>query len=69
MNLKYQYRSYFYLNYKLNLQMLRDSNLSVTQIAELLGFQNCFFFSKLFKKHIGISPMQYRKNTLSQDGK
>lgn len=43
-------------------EMLRDSDLSVTKIAELLGFQNCFFFSKLFKVHMGISPTQYKKN-------
>lgn len=42
--------------------MLRDSNLSVARIAELTGFQNAFFFSKLFKKHMNISPLQYRKN-------
>ncbi len=43
-------------------KMLRESSLSVTKIAELLGFQNSFFFSKLFKKHMKMSPMQYRKN-------
>lgn len=42
--------------------MLRDSNLSIEQIAELTGFRNSFFFSKLFKKHMNISPLQYRKN-------
>ena len=52
------------LRLKIACEMLRDSNLSVTQIAELSGFQNCFFFSKIFKKHIGISPLQYRKNIL-----
>lgn len=52
------------LRLKAACEMLRDSNLGVTQIAELLGFQSCFFFSKLFKKHLGISPLQYRKNIL-----
>ena len=52
------------LRLKMACEMLRDSNLSVTQIAELSGFQSCFFFSKIFKKHLGISPLQYRKNIL-----
>ena len=52
------------LRLKIACEMLRDSNLSVTQIAELSGFQSCFFFSKIFKKHIGSSPLQYRKNIL-----
>ena len=46
-------------------EMLRDSSLSVTQIAEVLGFQNCFFFSKLFKKHLKMSPTQYKKQSLN----
>lgn len=46
-------------------EMLANSNLSITGISELLGFQSIFFFSKLFKKHIGVSPMQYKKNIIS----
>ena len=44
-------------------EMLKNTNLSVTQIAEALGFNSCFFFSKLFKKHLKLSPNQYKKMT------
>ena len=46
-------------------EMLLNSSLSITSISEILGFQSVFFFSKLFKKHLGVSPMQYRKSALS----
>ena len=46
-------------------EMLLNSNLSVTRISELLGFQSVFFFSKLFKKHMNISPVQYKKKHLN----
>ena len=36
--------------------------LSVEQVAEQCGFTDSFYFSKTFKKHIGLSPLQYRKN-------
>ena len=42
-------------------EMLKNTNLTVTQISEALGFSNCFFFSKLFKKHVKLSPNQYKK--------
>lgn len=34
---------------------------SLPEIAESLGFDNYYYFSRLFKKHFGLSPMQYKK--------
>ncbi len=41
---------------------LEDKNLSLTLIAELLGFKDPFAFSHFFKKVMGFSPRQYRTN-------
>ena len=46
-------------------EMLSNSDLSITGISEILGFQSIYFFSKLFKKHIGMSPAEYKKNNAS----
>lgn len=40
-------------------QMLDEGNLKVYEIAEKLGFESSFYFSKVFKKVEGISPTDY----------
>ena len=41
--------------------LLRYSNLSVTEIALLVGFSDSTYFSNVFKTKFGISPSSYRK--------
>ncbi|MDR0563154.1 MAG: AraC family transcriptional regulator [Spirochaetaceae bacterium] len=38
------------------------SDLTVREIAEAYGIEDPYYFSRLFKKIIGLSPMQYRKS-------
>lgn len=38
-----------------------ESSLSVKEIAFHLGFNDPFYFSNFFKKHIGVSPKAYRE--------
>lgn len=40
--------------------LLNQNDLSVTQIAFRLGFENPYYFSNFFKKHTGVSPSNYR---------
>jgi AraC-like DNA-binding protein len=47
---------------------LRRRDLSLAQIAEVLGFFDAFHFSKLFKKRFGISPALFRKLPPSPSG-
>lgn len=42
-------------------ELLRSSNLSVSEIAEEIGYANAFYFSARFKKAFGKSPAYYRK--------
>ena len=42
-------------------QMLRETDASVSLIAASLGFEDQHAFSKIFKKSLGLSPMEYRK--------
>ena len=42
-------------------RLLSVSTSSVTQIAFLLGFNDSNYFSVFFKKHTGLSPLEYRK--------
>jgi transcriptional regulator GlxA family with amidase domain len=41
--------------------LLRHSNLSVGDIAWQLGLQDVSYFSQLFRRHSGISPLRYRE--------
>ncbi|MCC8154103.1 MAG: helix-turn-helix domain-containing protein [Tannerellaceae bacterium] len=41
---------------------LKTSNLTVSQISEELNFPNPSFFGRYFKKHTGLTPMQYRES-------
>lgn len=53
--------------YQANLRFLRSqelldtTNMSITEIAYQLNFENTSQFSTFFRKRAGISPLQYRK--------
>jgi len=40
---------------------LNNSNYSLTKIAYLTGFSDQSHFARIFKKHNGVNPSQYRK--------
>lgn len=49
-------------------QLLADSKLfSISSIADSCGFLDSFYFSTCFKKHVGISPVSYRKELFDID--
>ena len=41
--------------------LLRHSNLTVGDIAWQQGIQDVSYFSQLFRKHCGMSPLKYRE--------
>lgn len=43
-------------------RLLKSTNESVTRIAFSLGFSDSNYFSTFFKKHVGASPLKYRKD-------
>ncbi len=43
-------------------KFLRDQDMSITEIAFLLGFSESSSFSRAFKRWTGVSPNQYRKS-------
>lgn len=44
--------------------ILSRLNLNVSEVAEKVGYEDPFYFSKLFKKYSAKSPLKYRKEFL-----
>lgn len=44
-------------------KLLSTSDLPINRIAQLCGFSNINYFPTAFKKQIGISPTEYRRQT------
>jgi AraC family transcriptional regulator, arabinose operon regulatory protein len=42
-------------------QLLTESSLSISMIANALGYEDVFFFSRQFKEKTGRTPTAYRK--------
>ncbi|GGD98208.1 response regulator [Paenibacillus nasutitermitis] len=42
--------------------LLRTTDLKVYEIAEQVGIPNSRYFSRLFSEHVGLTPLDYRKN-------
>lgn len=56
------------INYLIELRMekardLLDANpdLSIQNVAEMVGYEDAYHFSKLFKKHFGAAPTKFRR--------
>ena len=54
----------YLLDYRIerSLELLRRPELDVTQIAGQTGFTSPGYFSKIFKRKMGCTPLEYRKS-------
>ena len=42
--------------------LLKSTNMTIQQISDELNFPSQSFFGKYFKRHVGVSPKEYKKN-------
>ena len=42
-------------------ELLADTDLTVNEISGIVGYNDPFYFSKVFKKNTGLNPMAFRK--------
>ena len=42
--------------------LLLNTQYNINEIAQIVGYDNALYFSRMFKKTKGISPSEYRKN-------
>lgn len=52
---------FIYLRIMLACQYLRLSNLRINEISSKVGYKDPLYFSRIFRKHMGISPRDYRQ--------
>ena len=45
-------------------KLIREGNLSMTQIAEKLGYASIHHFSRMFKRFTGMSPSAYQQSVM-----
>lgn len=46
-------------------QYLAHSEYSITEISDMLGFENLTYYERVFKKYAGTTPLKYRKKAES----
>ena len=56
----------YYINMKMEqaCRLLCTTDLRVCQVAGQLGYDNQYYFSRAFKKVMGLSPKAYKENSL-----
>lgn len=54
----------YIINYKIrrSLDLINADKFTMTEIAEAVGINSIYYFSKLFKQVMGISPSEYKRN-------
>lgn len=55
--------SEYIINYRMDIakDLLKDVRNRVGEVSEMVGYQDTRHFSKIFKKYVGVTPMQYKK--------
>ena len=55
--------SNYLIRYRLDIaqQQLRNTRLSILEIAESVGYPDVKYFSRIFKNHLNITPSEFRK--------
>ena len=50
------------------INLLDNTDYNVTDISVAVGYENPLYFSRLFKKHVGMSPTEYRNSKNKKRG-
>ena len=53
----------YLINYRMRIaiEFLNDRKLTIQEISARVGYQDSETFSKMFKKHIGCLPSEYKQ--------
>jgi AraC-like DNA-binding protein/DNA-binding NarL/FixJ family response regulator len=43
-------------------ELIRRGKYRIYEISDMLGFENAYYFTRVFHRHMGVSPTEYQKN-------
>lgn len=46
---------------------LENSDKNINEISNIVGYENALYFSRLFKKHTGMTPSEYKKKNKTRN--
>ena len=49
------------------MEMIRTSQMNISEISAVLGFENASYFSTVFKRMTGQTPTQYRQSASPEE--
>ena len=49
-------------------ELLMNTNLSIAEVADRLGYSSVCHFNAMFKKNVGMPPGKFRQSFQSKDG-
>ena len=52
---------------KIAKELLINTNMTISDIANFIGYSNFSYFSKMFKESTGLSPLKFRTKTKSEN--
>ena len=55
-----------HLKIKRACELLKSGTFTATQVSEMCGFENVYYFSNVFTKNMGISPGKFKKLSAAQ---
>ncbi len=58
----------FFINLKMQeaCKLLKSTDLYICEISAMLGYEDQYYFSRIFKKVVGVSPREYKKGEFIQ---
>jgi two-component system response regulator YesN len=45
-------------------ELLKREDLLIGQVSDMLSFENAYYFAKVFKRYMGVTPSEYRSKGL-----
>ncbi len=49
-------------------QLIREGRYRVYEISYMLGFENAYYFTRVFRRHVGMTPTEYQRGLRPEKG-